>query len=338
MRSISKEMEHENGKQDAAFEDNSDSSDVEGLVNVSGGSDKPVTKEFNLMTISELEALLNDPNSTLSKRFRKRVWRRIYWLKKRPERRALEKERKKRKREAFKARNGEAAVHKKPTITKMEESLCKIKVAIDLSFDSYMTDKEKGKCRKQVQRCYSLNRRSPAPVQFYLTGMAGSFKDGSMNMYGIQKWDVHASDDNHVSCFGKENVVYLTSESKNELHELEEGKAYVIGGLVDYNRKKGLCYRLAREQGVQHARLPIDNCLIMKTRQVLTIDQVFTILLNKTQGMTWTDALLAAIPQRKGAKPLDQGPGSSSFSQNSDDDELEDLGNDDEQEDLGVVS
>ncbi|XP_037269240.1 tRNA methyltransferase 10 homolog A isoform X2 [Rhipicephalus microplus] len=282
-------MEHENGKQDAAFEDNSDSSDVEGLVNVSGGSDKPVTKEFNLMTISELEALLNDPNSTLSKRFRKRVWRRIYWLKKRPERRALEKEKKKRKREAFKSRNGEAAVHKKPTITKMEESLCKIKVAIDLSFDSYMTDKEKGKCRKQVQRCYSLNRRSPAPVQFYLTGMAGSFKDGSMNMYGIQKWD-------------------------------------------------GLCYRLAREQGVQHARLPIDNCLIMKTRQVLTIDQVFTILLNKTQGMTWTDALLAAIPQRKGAKPLDQGPGSSSFSHNSDDDELEDLGDDDEQEDLGEVS
>uniref|UniRef100_A0A131YWH4 tRNA (guanine(9)-N(1))-methyltransferase n=1 Tax=Rhipicephalus appendiculatus TaxID=34631 RepID=A0A131YWH4_RHIAP len=318
-------MEKENGERDTAFENNSDSCDVEQPVNVNGASEKPVKKEFNSMTVSELEAVLNDPNSTVSKRYRKRVLRRIDWLKRRPERRALEKEKKKRKREESKAKNGEAVEHKKPKFTKMEESSCKIRVAIDLSLDSYMTDKEKVKCRKQIQRCYSLNRRSPAPVQFYLTGMAGSFKNSSSNMHGFDRWDVHASDDNHVSCFGKENVVYLSSESENELHELEEDKAYVIGGLVDHNRNKGLCHRLATEQGVEHARLPIGNCLVMKTRQVLTIDQVFAILLNKTQGMSWTDALLAAIPQRKGAKALDQESSSSSSPHSSDNDEQQDL-------------
>ncbi|KAH7982829.1 tRNA methyltransferase 10 homolog A isoform X1 [Rhipicephalus sanguineus] len=316
-------MENENGERDAAFENNSDSRDVEQLVNANGASDKPVKKEFNSMTISELEAVVNDPNSTVSKRYRKRVLRRIDWLKRRPDRRALEKEKKKRKREESKAKNGEVVEHKKPKFTKMEESLCKIRVAIDLSLDSHMTDKEKVKCRKQIQRCYSLNRRSSAPVQFYLTGMAGSFKDSSSNMHGFDRWDVHASDDDHISCFGKENVVYLSSESENELHKLEEDKAYVIGGLVDHNRNKGLCHRLAAEQGVEHARLPIGNCLVMKTRQVLTIDQVFAILLNKTQGMSWTDALLAAIPQRKGAKALDQ-ESSSSSPHNSDNDEQQD--------------
>ncbi|XP_037514797.1 tRNA methyltransferase 10 homolog A isoform X2 [Rhipicephalus sanguineus] len=292
-------MENENGERDAAFENNSDSRDVEQLVNANGASDKPVKKEFNSMTISELEAVVNDPNSTVSKRYRKRVLRRIDWLKRRPDRRALEKEKKKRKREESKAKNGEVVEHKKPKFTKMEESLCKIRVAIDLSLDSHMTDK------------------------FYLTGMAGSFKDSSSNMHGFDRWDVHASDDDHISCFGKENVVYLSSESENELHKLEEDKAYVIGGLVDHNRNKGLCHRLAAEQGVEHARLPIGNCLVMKTRQVLTIDQVFAILLNKTQGMSWTDALLAAIPQRKGAKALDQ-ESSSSSPHNSDNDEQQD--------------
>ncbi|XP_037514804.1 tRNA methyltransferase 10 homolog A isoform X3 [Rhipicephalus sanguineus] len=267
-------MENENGERDAAFENNSDSRDVEQLVNANGASDKPVKKEFNSMTISELEAVVNDPNSTVSKRYRKRVLRRIDWLKRRPDRRALEKEKKKRKREESKAKNGEVVEHKKPKFTKMEESLCKIRVAIDLSLDSHMTDKEKVKCRKQIQRCYSLNRRSSAPVQFYLTGMAGSFKDSSSNMHGFDRWD-------------------------------------------------GLCHRLAAEQGVEHARLPIGNCLVMKTRQVLTIDQVFAILLNKTQGMSWTDALLAAIPQRKGAKALDQ-ESSSSSPHNSDNDEQQD--------------
>ncbi|XP_070384369.1 tRNA methyltransferase 10 homolog A-like isoform X1 [Dermacentor albipictus] len=318
----SKAMETEGRQPGTTFENNAESCEVEQLVVANGASDEPVKREFNSLNTSELEAVLSDPNTTMSKRYRKRVLRRIEWLKRRPERKALEKEKKKRKREEFKSANGDLVVHR-PKFTKMDESLCKIRVAIDLSLDSHMTDKEKGKCRKQIQRCYSLNRRSPAPVQFYLTGMAGSFKDSSSNMHGFERWDVHASDEDHISCFGKENVVYLSSESENELHELEESKAYIIGGLVDHNHSKGLCHRLAEEQGVEHARLPIGNCLIMKTRQVLTIDQVFAILLNKTQGMSWTDALLAAIPRRKGAKALDQESASSSHS--SDNDEQQDL-------------
>lgn len=260
---------------------------------------------FNRMTLEELETFLSSKGDDISKNQRKKLVRRIEWLMHRSERRAQQKEKQKRKKEA--AKESDTHIDKKRSkLTRMEESRCKIKVAIDVSLDSHMTEKERAKSLKQLQRCYSLNRRAEAPVQLYLTGMEGSFKQNVAVINGFDNWDVHFSNKGHLDCFGKENVVYLSSDSQNELIDLEEGKAYIIGGLVDHNRCKGLCHRLAEEQGVQHARLPIDSYLVLKTRKVLTIDQVFLILLKVTEGLSWKDAFLETIPQRKGAVPLCQ--------------------------------
>lgn len=287
-----------------------ETTDLQASSGGSGGDDsnQPASKEvFNSMTLDELQTYLANKGDDISKNQRKKLMRRIEWLKHKPERKAQQKEKRKRKKEATK----ETADVKRSKITKMEESSCKIRVAIDLSLDKLMTEKERGKSLKQLQRCYSLNRRACNPVRLYLTGIAGSFKQSAALINGFNNWDVHFSEGDHLSCFGKENVVYLSSESENELQELEEGKAYVIGGLVDHNRCKGLCHRLAEEQGVQHARLPIDSYLVLKTRKVLTIDQVFQILLKVTEGLSWKDAFLETIPQRKGAVALDDKSGDS---------------------------
>lgn len=76
-----------------------------------------------------------------------------------------------------------------------------------------------------------------------------------------------------MEIFPKDKLVYLTSESDDLLEELNEDDVYIIGGIVDHNRLKGLTFKQATEEGLRTARLPIDKYLEMKTRKVLTVNQ-----------------------------------------------------------------
>ena len=76
-----------------------------------------------------------------------------------------------------------------------------------------------------------------------------------------------------VSGIIREDLVYLTADSETVLEELDLKKAYVIGGLVDRNRWKGITLKKAEEQGIQTAKLPIGNFMKMSSSQVLLMSQ-----------------------------------------------------------------
>ncbi|CAH7689049.1 guanine-1-methyltransferase-domain-containing protein [Phakopsora pachyrhizi] len=98
------------------------------------------------------------------------------------------------------------------------------------------------------------------------------------------------------------DLIYLSGDSPNVLTDLEPGKSYIIGALVDHNRYKNICLDRANLLGIKHAQLPIDRFMSeqLKTRKILTVNQVFEILVNYlNEGNDWKKSLEKTIPIRK---------------------------------------
>lgn len=98
------------------------------------------------------------------------------------------------------------------------------------------------------------------------------------------------------------SIIYLTSDSPNTLEVLSPYTTYIIGGIVDKNRHKGLCYKRACERSIPTARLPIGEFMTMQSRTVLTVNHVVEIMLKWLETGNWGEAFLKVIPKRKEAK------------------------------------
>ena len=96
-------------------------------------------------------------------------------------------------------------------------------------------------------------------------------------------------------------VVYLTSDSETILDTLEDDKIYVIGGIVDRNRLKGVAMNRAQALGLKTAKLPLDDHLAkMSSTPVLACNHVFNILIKTREyGNDWSKALEEILPTRK---------------------------------------
>ncbi|KAF7476672.1 tRNA methyltransferase 10 homolog A isoform X2 [Marmota monax] len=189
-----------------------------------------------------------------------------------------------------------------------------LRLIIDCSFDDLMVLKDIKKLHKQIQRCYAENRRALHPVQFYLTSHGGQLKKNmDENDKGWVNWkDIHIKPEHYSELMKKEDLIYLTSDSPNILKELDESKAYVIGGLVDHNHHKGITYKQASDFGIHHAQLPLGSFVKMNSRKVLAVNHVFEIILGYLETRNWQEAFFTILPQRKGAIPTDKACESSS--------------------------
>nr|XP_006629928.2 PREDICTED: tRNA methyltransferase 10 homolog A isoform X1 [Lepisosteus oculatus] len=243
---------------------------------------------------------------SLSKRQRKRLLRNQQW----EEQRDLRKQRRKEKKQKRKlerqnqAEDGVDGGFRKRA--RREATPSALRLVVDCSFDSLMMLKDVKKLHKQIQRCYAENRRALHPVQFYLTSHGGQLKQNmDESNKGWVNWkDINIKSEHFSEILNKEDLVYLTSDSPNVLQELEESKAYVIGGLVDHNHHKGITYQKAQDLGINHAQLPLCNFVKMNSRKVLAVNHVFEIILAYLEKKDWKEAFFTVLPQRKGAVPV----------------------------------
>jgi tRNA (guanine9-N1)-methyltransferase len=208
---------------------------------------------------------------------------------------------------------------------------------LDCEFEKYMRDGENVSLSSQVVRSYAMVRMAKYQAHLFVSGYGGKLQerfetvlhnnhkgwkgavltDGDFIqaakmaeavMKGPEAGKIDGAlkgAEDQKAEEGEEGVdrsiVYLTSDSPYTLERLEPYTSYVIGGIVDKNREKGLCYKKAVEHKVRTAKLPIGEYMAMQSRYVLTTNQVVEIMAKWLECGDWSEAFLHAIPPRKGA-------------------------------------
>ncbi|TYZ58426.1 hypothetical protein PybrP1_009466 [[Pythium] brassicae (nom. inval.)] len=198
----------------------------------------------------------------------------------------------------------------------------------------------------------------------YITSLSGETQENLTKISGFNEWlAFKATSKSYFELFKKESLVYLTADSPHTITHLSRDKVregavrsgarpvpsaswgwllypsrrahfarrlqvYIIGGIVDRNRLKGITYKKAVEQGIETGKLPLDQVIDMGVAtRVLTVNHgaatcvrffrmrvcalarsliplalvcaVFEILTQYAQQEDWASAALATLPSRK---------------------------------------
>lgn len=211
-----------------------------------------------------------------------------------------------------------------------------ITLLLDCGFDELMMDKENKSLASQITRCYSDTHKAPFQAHLAISSFGGRLKerfDGLLagnyrswrNVRFLEEdfvkgtehatgWMTGPEGGKLAAVFARHEdnqkkpeersqsgeIVYLTSDSPDTLTELRPYSTYIIGGLVDRNRHKGICYKTAMNRGIKTAKLPIGDYMKMNSRFVLATNHVVEIMLRWLELGDWGKAFDMVIPKRKG--------------------------------------
>ena len=144
------------------------------------------------------------------------------------------------------------------------------------------------------------------PIGMSFSGVkSGGKLDSYLNASGAENWGLDISDKSYLDLFDKpkSDFVYLTPDSPNNIETFDPSKVYIIGGIVDHNQKKGVCYERALEQGIAHGKFPIkENISLGDYSTTLTTNNCVSLILKFIETQEWRSALEAVLPKRKTAK------------------------------------
>lgn len=108
------------------------------------------------------------------------------------------------------------------------------------------------------------------------------------------------SEQPYTELFKKEQLVYLTADAENVIHEFDKDKVYIIGGIVDRNRLKGKTLEKANMQKIASAQLPLGEHVDMGTYcRVLTVNHVVDMVIEYQACKDWRQVCDKCVPGRK---------------------------------------
>lgn len=189
-------------------------------------------------------------------------------------------------------------------------------VIIDCDWEAQHNESALKSLTQQIMFSYGSNRKHPKPVYIHLSNLKERTRSSLERIRFFNWLGVTTSSEDYLSderysiqpTPGKKQLVYLSSEATETLQTLSPDEAYIIGGIVDRNRFKGVTFTKAQAQGLRTAKLPIKENYQLSSSQVLTVNHVFDILLAFTTHQNWAVALGEVLPKRKEPKPNQEKP------------------------------
>lgn len=194
-------------------------------------------------------------------------------------------------------------------LSRLQESMVTgIKVCVDFQYEHLMTDKELNHLANQAKRVYSSNKSSSSPFNLHFINLDKQSKTYQMccqKNCGFENYLLHVVETGAQEHFKGDRIVYLSPDSDNVLDVLDPETVYIIGGLVDDSVKKNSSQKYCQEASISTARLPIAELMARSEtggsfKQILTINQVFDILLSYHETGDWRTALGLHVPSRTG--------------------------------------
>ena len=192
-----------------------------------------------------------------------------------------------------------------------------MRVIIDCDFEHLMDERCIKSMVRQIVDLYSINKYSTNPFRVILYGVGKQIKEGLeksdyKNWIGIEIYfkedypnfdkfieDILYKDDKRPMKDIKYNIYYLSADSENNIENIDKNSTYIIGGIVDRNKYKGLSLNKAKELGINHGKFPIGEYLKLQSSQVLTTNHTFHILNEFSIRHDWKEAFVSIIPKRK---------------------------------------
>lgn len=197
-----------------------------------------------------------------------------------------------------------------------------LKICVDCSFCSLMSEKEQSRLAQQIGRSYALNRAAQSPAHITLTNLEKEtyfYKELCRVNDGFERYIMKKTDQSIEQLYMSDlnKLCYLSPDSKSILNELDLTKVYVIGGLVDETVTKKVTLGKSSEMKIESYRLPIEEHMKRRSNagdddrkynfnKILAINQVVDILLSYHETHDWKKALSKGVPSRKGFFVEDQ--------------------------------
>ncbi|EPR77914.1 tRNA (Guanine-1)-methyltransferase [Spraguea lophii 42_110] len=171
----------------------------------------------------------------------------------------------------------------------------KITICIEFVNISIMTEKEIRSTVNQLIYAYASYKKD-MNINLIISNIN---EISSYFTSGMENWKIPRIETSILNINTNKNIIILSGDAEEVLEDINNNEIYIIAGFADRNRYKNYTKNLAENYNIKCKRLPIKENIKLKTSSILTLNQVFDVLVDYNNNRNWKHSFLENIPKRK---------------------------------------